>query len=68
VKHPGFEVALPPEKVAVFQNPEEGILDQILAEVPVFAKPIKETIQRPFIAFKEQTQPVQVTVPDFDHQ
>jgi hypothetical protein len=37
MKHPGFKVALPSKKMAVFQNPEECILNQILTEVPVLA-------------------------------
>jgi len=68
MKHPGPEVTLTPEKVPVFQNSEKGVLDEVLTQVLIFAETVKKANQRLFVALKEQTQSVQITVPDLDHQ
>jgi hypothetical protein len=54
--------------MTVFQNAEESVLHEVLAELLPFVKSIKEPIQRSFIAFKKQTHLVQVTFFDLHHQ
>ena len=68
VEHPCLEITLSAKQVSIFQDSEESVLHQILAQFLIFVHAIKETIQRPFIAFKEQAEPVQVAVPHFLHQ
>jgi hypothetical protein len=58
MKHPGFEVAITPEEMPIFQNPKECVLHQVFAKFLFPVEPVKETIQRSFITFKEQAQPV----------
>jgi len=68
VEHPFFEVPITPEQVPVFQDSEEGILNQVFTQFTVAIHPVKKTIQRSLITLEEQTQPVEVPFPDPDHQ
>jgi hypothetical protein len=67
VKHPCSEVALSPEKVPVFQDAEERVLHQVFAQFLAPVHSVKETVQLPFIALKEQPQTAHVAVADCHH-
>jgi hypothetical protein len=68
VKHPGPEVAVAAKEVAVFQDAEERVLNQVLAKFLVPVHPIEETIERSLVPLKEQPKLVEVAVADPAHQ
>jgi len=68
MKQPGSEITLSTKQMAISQHPQKSVLNKIFTKFLVLVHAIKKTIQRPFIALKEEAQSFQVTIPHFDHQ
>jgi len=68
VKHPGAEIALSTEQIAILQYADKNILNQIFTQIGVPVHSIEKAIQRPFISLKEQAQPIQVAILHLEHQ
>jgi hypothetical protein len=69
VKHPAFEVAITsPEEMPIFHYPEERVLHQVFAQLTVAHQGQKKAEQRFLIPFEKESQLIQVSVPDFNHQ
>jgi hypothetical protein len=54
VKYPRPEVTLSPKEIPIFQDSEKNVLNKVLAQFRIFIHSIEESIQRSFVALKQQ--------------
>jgi hypothetical protein len=68
VKHPCSKVALSAEEMPVLQDPEEGVLNEVFAQLLAPVHTIKESVQRSLVALKQEPKTAHVAIADRNHQ